>query len=220
MVLRSSRWKRELLFYDKSTIFDPVTHFLDKMSKKASSPHYDLLPDCVKPGIKLLIVGINPGIHSAESRHHFAGPHNHFWSCLYNSNLVDKPLTSNDDHLLPKNYEIGLTNIVKRPTRAASELTKEEFQKGALEILQLIGNYRPKIVVFNGVSVYRTFLEYALGLPKKVWNMKIVYGRQPDFISDCILFAMPSSSPRAAAYPTAKDKLPFYVAIKEMLDEQ
>jgi len=71
----------------------------------------------------------------------------------------------------------------------------------------------------NGVGVYRTFLEYALGLPRKVWNMKIVYGRQPDFISDCVLFAMPSSSPRAAAYPTAKDKLPFYVAIKEMLDE-
>lgn len=183
--------------------------------------HYELLPDCVKPGISLLIVGINPGIHSAESRHHFAGPHNHFWQCLYNSKLIDEPLTSNDDYLLPnlKDHSIGLTNIVKRPTRAASELTKEEFQTGALEILQLIGECRPKIVVFNGVSVYRTFLEHALGLPRKVWNMKIVYGRQPDFITDCVLFAMPSSSPRAAAYPTAKDKLPFYVAIKEMLDE-
>jgi len=124
--------------------------------------HYELLPDCVKPGISLLIVGINPGIHSAESRHHFAGPHNHFWQCLYNSKLIDTPLTSNDDHLLPnlQDHSIGLTNIVKRPTRAASELTKEEFQTGALEILQLIGKCRPKIVVFNPFRSHPPFRSF------------------------------------------------------------
>ena len=86
-------------------------------------------------------------------------------------------------------------------------------------LLKLLQTSKAKIIIFNGMMVFRTFLKHALQLEKKIWNAKIVYGRQPDYISDCIIFAMPSSSPRAALFPAAKDKTPFYVAIKEMISE-
>lgn len=179
----------------------------------------NLLPDCVQSGIKTLFVGINPGFHSATNRHHYAGPNNHFWTCLYESKLVDQKLTAMNDHLLPTKYQIGLTNIVKRPTKVATELSEHELKLGAIDLLKLIHEHKVKILVFNGMMVFRAFLRHALLLEKKIWNSPIVYGRQPDFMEDCIIFAMPSSSPRAALFPAAKDKTPFYVAIKQMMEE-
>ena len=189
-------------------------------SLSSKTDYSKLLPDCVKPDINVLFVGINPGEHTAKNRHHYAGPHNHFWTCLFESGLVDQKYTSNEDYLLPKTkYKIGLTNIVKRPTKTAAELSENELKLGAIDLLKLLSSCRAKIIVFNGMVVFRTFLKHALNLERKIWNSKIVYGRQPDYIKDCIIFAMPSSSPRAALFPAARDKTPFYVAIREMVEE-
>lgn len=187
--------------------------------KTKSSPHQNLLPDCTSKNLKILFVGINPGDHSARARHHYAGPNNHFWTCLYDSNLVDKKFTCNEDYLLPRKYHIGLTNICKRPTRTAAELSDEDFREGAIDLLKLIKKTNTKMVIFNGMGPYRKFLQYALQLPKSVYNDRVTYGRQPDFIEDVIIFAMPSSSPRAAMFPAARDKVPFYVAIREMMEK-
>ena len=113
-----------------------------------------------------------------------------------------------------------MTNIVKRPTKTASSIKVEELKEGALELESLISEFKPKLVVFNGIMVYRTFLQYVLKLPKEIHKGKIEYGRQPDYFGDVVLFAMPSSSPRSVgAYPAARHKVPFYQAIKKIHED-
>lgn len=95
-------------------------------------------------------------------------------------------------------------------------LAEDEFKLGSIKLLKLLKQTNPKILVFNGVQVYRMFLKHALNLPPKIVKDKIDYGRQPDYIKNLVLFAMPSSSPRAALFPAAYDKVPFYVGIKQI----
>ena len=96
--------------------------------------HYNpaaiILPDCCKPNIDILIVGINPGYHSAITKHHYAGPTNHFWKCLHISGLVTELLSSEKDHRLPAEFGIGLTNLCTRVTTSSSELTGAELRAG------------------------------------------------------------------------------------------
>src|SRR6185295_6204731 len=90
---------------------------------------------CLRPHI--LFVGINPSLRSAEVGHHFAGPGNPFWRLLHAANLVDEAFTYEDDVKLPA-CGYALTNIVPRPTRAASELTPAEFEAGRKALAKLI----------------------------------------------------------------------------------
>src|SRR5438552_11036798 len=82
---------------------------------------------CARP--KILFVGINPSLRSAEVGHHFAGPGNPFWRLLHAAKLVDEPYTYEDDVKLP-GWRLALTNIVPRATREAADLSREEFAEG------------------------------------------------------------------------------------------
>src|ERR1043166_2900410 len=86
---------------------------------------YRRLRDVVCPAPRILFVGINPSLRSAEVGHHFAGPGNPFWRLLHAARLVPDACTYEDDVRLPE-WGLALTNIVARPTRAASELTPPE----------------------------------------------------------------------------------------------
>ena len=88
------------------------------------------MPDYLRPGLKLVIVGINPGLRSGATGHHYAFPGNHFWPLLYESGLLPEPLTFAEDHRVLE-YDIGLTNLVDRTSREASDLTRAEMQAGA-----------------------------------------------------------------------------------------
>jgi TDG/mug DNA glycosylase family protein len=84
----------------------------------------DLLPllrDRIKPGVRVLFVGINPGVRSALTGHHFAGFSNRFWKLLFDSRLVPEPIGYQDDDRLP-DWGFGITNIVARPTAGIDEL--------------------------------------------------------------------------------------------------
>ena len=112
----------------------------------------------------MLFVGINPGVRSALTGHHFAGYSNRFWKLLFESGLVPERITFADDDRLPS-WGYGITNVVPRPTPGMSDLAREEYQDGARTLIKKIRRYRPAIVALIGVTVWRALLE-ALEVPR------------------------------------------------------
>ncbi|MBM7691233.1 TDG/mug DNA glycosylase family protein [Peribacillus deserti] len=116
----------------------------------------DSILDHIKKDLKILFVGFNPSIRSGESGHHYANPNNRFWKILYQSGLTDQIYRTYEDYkLLEIGY--GFTNIVSRPTKAADEITKDEYQAGREELMRKIRQYKPKIVCFVGKGVYQEY---------------------------------------------------------------
>jgi len=93
------------------------------------------LPDLLAPGLDLVFVGINPSVYAAQHGHYFARPSNRFWPLLSRSGLVPAAVGPTDDRRLLE-LGIGLTDIVKRPTVSAAEVTREEFRLGRDQLRQ------------------------------------------------------------------------------------
>jgi TDG/mug DNA glycosylase family protein len=157
---------------------------------------------CARP--RILFVGINPSLRSAEVGHHFAGPGNPFWRLLYAAKLVPEPFTYEDDVKLPA-CGFALTNIVPRATRAASELTPAEFEAGRVALARLIARLAPEVVAFVGVTVYRAFFG-----PRVAQGA----GPKPERIGDARVFVLPNPSGLNAAYPGFDDKLVWFKRLK------
>ena len=115
---------------------------------------YPPLVDRIKPGVRVLFVGINPGVRSAVSGHHFAGFSNRFWKLLFESKLVPEPLTFEDDDRLP-DFGYGITNIVPRATPSISTLAPAEYVAGRLRLRRKVLRYKPPIIAMVGVTVFR-----------------------------------------------------------------
>ncbi|XP_015905050.1 uncharacterized protein [Parasteatoda tepidariorum] len=167
------------------------------------------LPDHLSHGLDIVIIGINPGLMAAYKGHHYAGPGNHFWKCLFLAGLIPEPMSAVDDFKLIS-HGIGFTNIVSRPTKGSADLSRKEIREGAEILLSKLRKYQPKIAVFNGKMIYEVFSG------KKNFD----FGRQPDPIqgTGISVFVMPSSSARCAQLPRAVDKVPFYIALKKLRD--
>jgi double-stranded uracil-DNA glycosylase len=157
---------------------------------------------CARP--RILFVGINPSLRSAEVGHHFAGPGNPFWRLLHAAKLVPEPLTYEDDVKLPA-CGFALTNICARATRSASELTRAEFEAGRAELARLIERLEPEVVAFVGVTVYRAF--FGPGVTAGA-------GPKPERIGDARVFVVPNPSGLNAAYPGFEDKLIWFKRLK------
>jgi double-stranded uracil-DNA glycosylase len=107
----------------------------------------------IAPGLKVLFVGINPGLYSAATGHHFARPGNRFWPALHLAGFTPEQLhPSVQARLLESGY--GITNLVNRGTATADELAPEEFVQGRRRLAAKIRRYSPKIVAFLGVGAY------------------------------------------------------------------
>jgi double-stranded uracil-DNA glycosylase len=102
----------------------------------------------------VLFVGINPGIRSAETGHHFAGYSNRFWKLLFESRLVPEAIDWSGDDRLPE-WGFGLTNLVARETPGIGTLSREECSAGIELLRAKVRRFRPEIVAFVGVSLYR-----------------------------------------------------------------
>jgi TDG/mug DNA glycosylase family protein len=166
------------------------------------------VPDYLRPGLKLVIVGINPGLRSGATGHHYAYAGNHFWPLMYNSGLLPQPLTAFEDHRVLE-YDIGLTNLVHRTSREASELTRDELAAGAEALRQKLLAFRPKVVCFNGMGIYLAFSG----------QKKVSLGLQTERLDGILLYVVPSSSGRTAAYQRDV-KLDYYRKLKALVDEQ
>ncbi|GHI01520.1 G/U mismatch-specific DNA glycosylase [Neobacillus kokaensis] len=112
--------------------------------------------DRIKEHLNILFVGFNPSIRSSETGHHFANPSNRFWKILYEAGLTPRKLEPLEDDCLLE-WDMGITNIVPRPTKAADEITKDEYKQGREILKQKIARLSPKIVCYVGKGVYLQF---------------------------------------------------------------
>lgn len=152
------------------------------------------LSDRIQPGVRILFVGINPGLRSAQMGHHFAGPSNRFWKLLYESRLVTEPLTFKEDNRLPE-WGLGLTNIVGRPSRGIDSLSPQEYRSGMAALTRTVRRYRPRIVALLGITIYRIMYEAELSLPPR-----IPLGPTSSDIAGVPIFLLPNPSGRNAHY--------------------
>src|SRR6266567_5565432 len=114
-----------------------------------------LVPDVIAPGLRVLFSGINPGLYSAATGHHFARPGNRFWPALHQSGFTPHQLRpAEQDSLI--GLGLGITNIVARATARADQLTAAELREGGLVLQAKVGRLRPRWLAIVGVTAYRT----------------------------------------------------------------
>jgi double-stranded uracil-DNA glycosylase len=112
------------------------------------------LRDRVGRGVRVLFVGINPGVRSAAIGHHFAGYSNRFWKLLYDASLVPEPIGTEDDYRLLE-WRFGITNLIPRTTPGIDTLRLEEYEAGLRALRRKVRRWKPKIVAFVGVTLFR-----------------------------------------------------------------
>lgn len=164
------------------------------------------LPDYLRPGLRLVFVGINPGLRSAAAGHHYAGPGNHFWPLLYESGLVGERLKYEDDARVLE-WGIGLTNIVARPSASSSDLSPMELRAGAQVLRESLARFGPRFAAFNGKVIYRAFS-----------GRDCAFGLQEERPGTTRMFVMPSTSARTASYQRA-DKLRYFLELARLIRE-
>jgi double-stranded uracil-DNA glycosylase len=143
----------------------------------------------IAPGLAVLFCGINPGLYSAATGHHFARPGNRFWPALHRAGFTPRLLHPSEKTLfLEAGY--GLTNLVARATASADELLPSEFVLGKETLRRKVRRYGPKIVAFLGMGAYR----HAFAEPKAT------LGEQPERFEGARVWVLPSPSGLNASY--------------------
>jgi TDG/mug DNA glycosylase family protein len=165
------------------------------------------LRDRIKPGVRVLFVGINPGIRSSQTGHHFAGFSNRFWMLLFESKLVPERITFEDDDRLSE-WGYGITNIVPRPTPGIDTIEPHEYPAGRIRLRRKIARYRPAIVAMVGVTVFRAMFPERKGA--------VALGLQAERIGESEVFVLPNPSGRNANF-TYSEMLAAFRALKRRL---
>ncbi len=147
------------------------------------------VPDLIAPGLNILFVGINPGLYSSAVGHHFARPGNRFWPVLHRAGFTDRQLSPFEERKLLK-HGYGITNIVSKATAAASELSREELEKGGRILKAKIRRYRPRAVAVLGLEAFRI----AFGQPKAG------FGPQEEQVGLSRIWVLPNPSSLNASY--------------------
>jgi double-stranded uracil-DNA glycosylase len=155
----------------------------------ASPSEGPALPDVIAPNLDVLFCGINPGLYSAATGHHFARPGNRFWPALHQSGFTPRLLHPSEQNLL-LDLGLGITNIVARPSARADELTRSELQAGATRLTRLAESRSPRFVAVVGISAYRS----AFNRPHAT------IGEQPERIATARLWVLPNPSGLNAHY--------------------
>lgn len=150
------------------------------------------LRDRVGPRTRVLFVGINPGIRTAETGHHFAGFSNRFWKLLFDADLVPDRLTSDDDVRLPE-FGFGITNLVARATPGIDTLKPAEYAAGERVLRRKVRRWKPEIVAFVGVTLFRYLFRRPQVLP-------VTLGPQPERFEGAAVVVLPNPSGRNANF--------------------
>jgi TDG/mug DNA glycosylase family protein len=156
--------------------------------------------------VRVLFVGINPGIRSSLTGHHFAGFSNRFWKLLYESGLVPERIGYQDDVRLP-DWGYGITNIVPRPTPGIDSLRPEEYVEGRIRLRRKVYRHKPEIVAAVGVTVFRALFPGRRG--------PVALGFQPERIGGSALFVLPNPSGRNANF-TYRQMLAAFAALRRL----
>jgi TDG/mug DNA glycosylase family protein len=141
------------------------------------------VPDLIRSDLQVLFCGINPGLYSAATGHHFARPGNRFWPALHQAGFTDRLLAAWEEwRLLERGY--GITNLVARSTAAAAELGPEELRQGRKRLLRKVRRYRPRWVAVLGIGAFRAAFGRRGGLA----------GLQPESFGGSGLWVLPNPS--------------------------
>jgi TDG/mug DNA glycosylase family protein len=137
------------------------------------------VPDLLGPGVRLLFVGINPGLWTAATQTHFAHPGNRFYPALLRAGILLDPIDAgagmtDADRAAVTARGIGITNLVRRATARADELSAEELRAGGEALLATVARTRPRVVAVAGITAYRS----AFGV------RRAALGRQPEPLPD------------------------------------
>jgi double-stranded uracil-DNA glycosylase len=135
------------------------------------------------PRLRVLFCGINPGLYSAWTGHHFARPGNRFWPALHDSGFTPRRLLPAEQDRLPA-LGLGITNVVARATARADELTREEVLAGGRVLADKVRVLRPRWLAVLGVTAYRVAFE----------SPKAVVGPQETVLDTTRLWVVPNPS--------------------------
>jgi double-stranded uracil-DNA glycosylase len=147
------------------------------------------VPDVIAPQLRVLFCGINPGLYSGATGHHFARPGNRFWRALHGAGFTERLLSPWTECELLK-HRCGVTNLVARATTSADELGAAELVAGRRRLLSTVRRYAPECVAVLGVGAYRT----AFARPRAA------LGRQPERLGGAVLWLLPNPSGLNAHY--------------------
>jgi double-stranded uracil-DNA glycosylase len=179
------------------------------------------LRDRIAPGLRVLFVGINPGVRSAVTGHHFAGFSNRFWKLLRDSKLVPEPITYEEDARLVE-WQLGITNLIARPSPGINDLRPAEYVEGWRILSRKIRRYHPTVVALVGVTLYRAVLPLLQDVPageRRAARLspEHVLGLRPETIHGARLFVLPNPSGRNANFSYV-DMLEAFRSLKGYLD--
>lgn len=145
--------------------------------------------DVIALDLRVLFCGINPGLYSAVTGHHFARPGNRFWPTLYQAGFTARLLDPSEEREL-LTFGYGITNLVPRATATADELAPEELVAGRRRLASKVKRYQPQVIAVLGISAYRT------AFAQKV----VALGQQPERLANAVLWVLPNPSGLNAHY--------------------
>jgi double-stranded uracil-DNA glycosylase len=161
------------------------------------------LPDHLRKGMKLVIVGSNPTESSVRVGHYYAGRDNPFWPILFESGVVPEPFDYHDDKRVIE-FGIGLTDLVKRPSKTTESLSREDFAEGRIVLSQKLEEYAPRVVAFNGRLAYEQFAQ-----------RKCKFGLQKEFLYGARVYVLPATpGPQAQS---KSEKLQYFRKLAQLV---
>jgi TDG/mug DNA glycosylase family protein len=158
--------------------------------------------------VRVLFVGINPGVRSALVNHHFAGHSNRFWKLLFDAGLVPERLTCEDDDRLAQ-WGLGITNLVPRPTPGIGSLTRADYTAGLSRLRRKVRRWKPPVVAFVGVTLFRFVFDVRTSVPVRL-------GAQNLRFEGADVYVLPNPSGRNANFSYAEMREAFAALRKRL----
>jgi double-stranded uracil-DNA glycosylase len=157
-------------------------------SSPAEPAPFRPVPDVLGEHTSILFCGINPGLTSGLTGHHFARPGNRFWKALALGGLVDRVLEPAEEREL-LNYGIGITNLVARVTATAKEVSNKELAEGVALLGEKVTRVGPKVLAVLGLGAWRSAVDKRAQL-----------GRQAELFCGAAVYVLPNPSGLQARY--------------------
>jgi TDG/mug DNA glycosylase family protein len=180
---------------------------VDAVKARTSTRVSARLRDRVGPNLRVLFVGINPGLRSAALGHHFAGYSNRFWKLLFEAGLVPRPVTWTDDDEMPR-WGYGITNLVARATAGVGDLSQLELRAGRRALVAKVHRLDPEIVGLIGITVYRAVFGVSGAVQTGLADARLGGAR---------VFVLPNPSGRNAHY-SYQEMVTEYAQLRALLD--
>lgn len=147
------------------------------------------MPDVIAPNLRVLFVGINPGLYTAAIGHHFGRPGNRFWPVLHAAGFTPRLFSPYEEQELLA-LGLGISNVVARATATADELTGDEMRAGGSILTEKVLRFTPRWVALLGVGAYRQAFA----------RLKAAIGPQAEELGDARLWVLPNPSGLNAHY--------------------